>query len=324
MSVTRKNILTDTAARDAYINGVKLLKAEDSGFTTTDFGIPGPSRSISTYDLFVVWHYQAMNQLTPPGNAAGRNRAHRGPVFLPWHRVMLILLEANLQRVLSDATFGLPYWDWATDGELSDPAQPTAPIWGNAVMGGSGNPVATGPFAFNAADPNSFRVRIEINFANALRSTNRGLRRSLAATPPAGVQTLPKIAEVSAALTLTPYDDVNWDAWSAGFRNRAEGWDNPAGGPGLHNRVHVFIGGDMSPSTSPNDPVFYLNHCNVDRIWEGWLSRNGLVYLPNMSAGTFLTGHRINDPIASPLASTMSTPGQVLDVSTIYTYDLLP
>ena len=31
----------------------------------------------------------------------------------------------------------------------------------------------------------------------------------------------------------------------------------------------------MAPATSPNDPVFYLNHCNVDRIWEAWLVNQG-------------------------------------------------
>ena len=80
----------------------------------------------------------------------------------------------------------------------------------------------------------------------------------------------------------------------------------------------------MSPSTSPNDPVFYLNHCNVDRIWEAWLTRHGRTYLPDMSAGPDLKGHRINDPIASPLSGTTATPGSVLDVAANYAYDALP
>ncbi|MGH8653122.1 MAG: tyrosinase family protein [Gammaproteobacteria bacterium] len=69
------------------------------------------------------------------------------------------------------------------------------------------------------------------------------------------------------------YDIAPWGVTSGGFRNLLEGWQNNARitPPSLHNRVHVFVGGDMSPSTSPNDPVFYLNHCNVDRIWEAWM-----------------------------------------------------
>ena len=121
-SVTRPNVVTNAAARAKYANGVKLLKAEFSGPTTTSLGIPGPSAKVSTYDLFIVWHHVAMSTLTP-ATQNDRNAAHRGPVFLPWHRFMLRQLELNFQRVLSDATFGLPYWDWAADGQLSAAAR---------------------------------------------------------------------------------------------------------------------------------------------------------------------------------------------------------
>jgi tyrosinase len=325
MSAVRRNILSSTAARDSFISGVKLLKKEDSGAKTNDFGIPGTVLPISTYDLFVIWHHLSMSRLTPAGNPAGRNAAHRGPVFPAWHRVMLLLLEANLQRVLPDPMFGLPYWDWAADGDLPQASQPNASLWGLGYMGGTGSPVSDGPFAFHAADPDSWRVRIEISPLGQMRSTNRGLRRRLAAPPPAGLATLPTSPYQATALGITTYDTIDWDADSAGFRNQLEGWiGGPPDGPGLHNRVHVWVGGDMSPSTSPNDPVFYLNHCNVDRLWESWLSKNGRVYVPDMTAGADLLGHRIDDPIASPLSSDTATPGSVLDVSANYTYDLLP
>ncbi|KAL3896402.1 MAG: hypothetical protein SGCHY_004097, partial [Lobulomycetales sp.] len=36
----------------------------------------------------------------------------------------------------------------------------------------------------------------------------------------------------------------------------------------LHAGVHVGIGGDMSElRNASNDPLFYLLHSNVDRIW---------------------------------------------------------
>jgi tyrosinase len=50
----RSNILNSTAARDKYIQGVKLLKKEFTGPTTASLGIAGPSQQVSTYDLFVV------------------------------------------------------------------------------------------------------------------------------------------------------------------------------------------------------------------------------------------------------------------------------
>lgn len=321
MAVIRRNILKSSSARNGFTQGVKLLKAEASGRTTADFGIPGSARSVSTYDLFVIWHHNAMMAGTPPGNSSGRNAAHRGPVFCPWHRVMLMLLEQNLQRVLSDTTFGLPYWDWASDGDKPAAKQKKSAVWKASCMGGEGDPVATGPFAFSNSDSGSWRVRVESDISGDLVSTNRGLRRSFAQDAPR----LPNSAHVTSALALSDFDGPNWSADAPGFRNRLEGWsaDSVASPPWLHNLVHVWVGGDMAPASSPNDPVFYLNHCNVDRIWERWLQKYGRTYVPAQNVGAALKGHRIDDPIASPLGGS-ATPRQVLDMSSIYAYDVLP
>lgn len=320
MAVLRRNILNDNTVRDSFINGVKALKAEATGRTTADFNIAGPPQPVSTYDVFVVWHFQAMMTMTPPNNPSQRNAAHRGPVFPPWHRVMLLTLERNLQRVLGDPGFGLPYWDWAADGALPPAQQRASALWRADCLGGSGSPVRTGPFAFRAADPTSWRVRVTQVSNSSLAAVDRGLQRSLARD----VATLPTPQHVSDARALTPYDAPPWGVGSGGFRNRLEGWTSSPGasGPALHNRVHVFVGGDMSPATSPNDPVFYLNHCNVDRLWESWMQAHGRRYLPDMAAGNDLRGHRIDDSIVSPFGAN-ATPRQVLDVRSIYTYESL-
>jgi len=318
MAAVRRNILNNATARQQYIQGVKLLKQEFPGPTTSDFGIAGPARQVSTYDLFVVWHHVAMFTFTPPSQG-DRNAAHRGPVFLPWHRFMLILLELNLQRVLNDEDFGLPYWDWAADGERSPDQQVASPVWGNQCMGGQGNPVVTGPFAFNAADANSWRVRVDADVNGQLRATNRGLRRAFAQS----ISTLPRKPQVERALNRSTYDLPPWSTDSLGLRNRLEGWRPFNTAPGLHNRVHVWVGGDMLPSSSPNDPVFYLNHCNVDRIWAAWSPRSGgSVYAPDQTEPNTLRGHRIDDEM-NALLSDPVTPRQMLDVDDFYTYDTL-
>ncbi|GAA1949724.1 tyrosinase family protein [Agromyces allii] len=47
-----------------------------------------------------------------------------------------------------------------------------------------------------------------------------------------------------------------------------------------HNYVHMAIGGVMrSPSTAGRDPVFWLHHANIDRLWEVWLSLEGSIRL---------------------------------------------
>lgn len=38
-----------------------------------------------------------------------------------------------------------------------------------------------------------------------------------------------------------------------------------------HNSVHVITGGKMADiNTAPLDPLFWLHHCNVDRVWATW------------------------------------------------------
>jgi tyrosinase len=137
----------------------------------------------------------------------------------------------------------------------------------------------------------------------------------------AGIAGLPTKAQTTAAVAMSPYDAPPWNVSSSGFRNRAEGWQG-ADAPALHNRVHVWIGGDMSPSTSPNDPVFYLNHCNVDRIWERWMTDHGRLYLPDDTAPASLKGHRLHDQLAALVSAPMQ-PADTLDMTAIDQYDSL-
>jgi tyrosinase len=313
MAAVRRNIGTSAAARTAFVNGVLAMKGEFLGPTTADFGLPGPAQQVSTYDLFVIWHNLAMFRMTPPGQS-DRNSAHSGPVFLPWHRLMLLLFELQLQRLLGDANVGLPYWDWAADGDLPPAQQPAAPLWRATGIGGNGSPIADGPFR-----PSQFRVRVESGPFGELRTANRGLNRDLARD----AASLPTSVHVDEALAQTSYDASPWNRSTLRFRNRAEGW-RPLPAPRLHNRVHVWVGGDMGPATSPNDPVFYLNHCNVDRIWEAWMVRHGRSYSPPQSASSTLAGHRLNDPMYSVLIAQQVTPAQVLDISAFYSYDQVP
>jgi tyrosinase len=297
----RRNILASTATtvRDQYIKGVKLLKMEVQ-----------TGQTLSTYDRYVLWHVRAMSTLTPANNPGGRNAAHMGPVFLPWHRMFLNRLQADLQRVLTDPGFALPYWDWA-----SDSASPmTSGLWNNAVMGPSGtgpdSTVTIGPFRST-----EWKVRVGYNSSgDFVTNLNRGLVRTL------GVQdsTLPTRAQVKTVLGITTYDSSPWDGSSSvSFRNHLEGW----AGPNLHNRVHVFVGGDMMQTFSPNDPLFFLHHCNVDRIWAFWQTLHPNTYAPLTGAAS-LNGHRFNDTMF-PLNNTdpITRPRDVLSLPVGITYD---
>ena len=39
---------------------------------------------------------------------------------------------------------------------------------------------------------------------------------------------------------------------------------------GPHNGVHANLLGDMGNFMSPLDPIFWMHHCNIDRIWASW------------------------------------------------------
>ncbi|MEA3060383.1 MAG: tyrosinase [Sphingomonadales bacterium] len=306
MTNTRTNILKDGTARDKYVRGVMLLKGE----------IANASQHTSTWDAFVIWHQRTMMKMTPPTQMS-RNAAHRGPVFLPWHRFMLIALERQFQRVLNDPAFALPYWAWNLDGDKTAAQQLASPLWKANCLGGSGNPVTTGPFAFNAADPHCFRVRVAANSSGQMVLVNRGLRRTLGQD----TDTLPTTPQAKAAVSLAAYDEPGWDTSSDDtFRNVCEGWQ--PNGPGLHNRVHVWVGGDMAPGTSPNDPVFYLNHCNADRMWAAWQRKHpNAPYLPGDGEPADLTGHRLSDRLSSMFSGTPPRIKDMLDVSAVYKYD---
>lgn len=54
------------------------------------------------------------------------------------------------------------------------------------------------------------------------------------------------------------------------FQKLLNAGDTP-GIPGLHRSGHLSIGGEASDFfSSPGDPVFYLHHAQIDRLWTLW------------------------------------------------------
>ena len=43
---------------------------------------------------------------------------------------------------------------------------------------------------------------------------------------------------------------------------------------GIHDSVHVWVGGTMGfISTAPADPLFWMHHANIDRLWWQWQTK---------------------------------------------------
>ncbi len=289
----RYNILTNEGARENFIEGCRRLKAEPL------------SNGLGTYDYFPWWHHRAMMVETPSGNMWGRNAAHQGPVFGPWHRLLLLVFEFQMRRVLQEDNFRLPYWNWGADAGA--PFQ--SPVWSAEILGGSGTPVTSGPFRQGGG----WTVQLTQNGnSNDLVRVDRGLRRNFGQF----ASDLPANPEVRGYIANNPvYATFPWadTPQTEGFRIDLE--------IPLHNTIHRWVSGDMMTTTSPNDPVFFLHHANIDRIWSAWQTEHpNSPYVPDQSASTDLLMHRIDDRMHSFLQQEV-TPRMMLDHSPYYQYD---
>ncbi|WP_149179681.1 tyrosinase MelC2 [Streptomyces sp. TRM49041] len=242
------------------------------------------------YDPFVHTHNEFIMSDTDYGDRVG----HRSPSFLPWHRRFLLEFEQALQAV--DPDVALPYWDWTAD------RTPASSLWAPDFLGGTGRSrdgrVLDGPFARSAG---GWTIGVRVDGRDFLRRSLGG-----------GGRSLPTRAEVDTVLAMETYDAPPWNSASDGFRNHLEGWR----GINLHNRVHVWVGGQMATGVSPNDPVFWLHHAFVDKLWAEWQARHPRsTYLPTGPTRNVVD---LNKPMR-PWNDV--TPADLLDHTRFYTFD---
>lgn len=257
----RKNAATLTEEEiSRFVNAVKVLK---STINPARDGTP-----ISIYDQFVATHlgsFDVAGRLDPNGLTFA-NPGHIGNAFLPWHRELLHQFEQMLQVV--DPTVTIPYWDY------SDRSATQNIIYQNSFMGPNG----TTNFAvmsgfFSAASGWLQRKDLSAKTWVGKSTETQPLTRRLRAW-----DNLPTTTQVNDTLAKTTYKD---------FCSSLERT--------LHNNLHVWGGGSIAlVGTSPNDPMFWLLHGNVDRLWAQWQVNGhwGNDWYPATSS-TY--GHGLND-----------------------------
>ncbi|KAK5991853.1 Tyrosinase ustQ [Cladobotryum mycophilum] len=179
---------------------------------------------------------------------------HRSACFLPWHRHVLSVIETIL-RDRCDYQGLIPYWDWSIDWmDLANSS-----IWDSTTgFGGDGDPnspetvgegrcVTDGPF--------SDLRPIIYNHTLVTHCLSRGFRDGDINGRLSGTKFRPE--NIGDILRQQNYPD---------FLLRLE--------RDLHNTLHTSINGDFKAMTAANDPLFFLHHVNLDRIWWRWQQEN--------------------------------------------------
>jgi tyrosinase len=92
---------------------------------------------------------------------------------------------------------------------------------------------------------------------------------------------LPTRALVNQVLGLTPFTP---------FQSNLEA---------IHGNVHNAVGGDMQTAHSPSDPLFFLHHANVDRLWAKWEQTPKAADPPNASASLKPRGKIISGKVSA-------------------------
>lgn len=209
---------------------------------------------------------------------------HNNGAFLPWHRGFVLQVENHLRLYESSVT--IPYLDWASEPRIIESS-----IWGNEEHQFSGSGAANtrcvteGPFGSNEFQGPT------ISHSGYLKTDGRCLQRRITGGTAAN---WPHIEDdlINRYPLPTHYDS---------FRNRLEH------GPGLHDSVHCIVGGTMCSSASANDPIFFLHHAMVDKIWNDWQSQSP----EHRDAYTGTTGRNAIMPASS------YTPEEMLDLNNL-------
>jgi hypothetical protein len=184
-----------------------------------------------------------------PGTAAHPlfNQCQHGSFFfLSWHRMYLYFFERILRAAAGDPSLTLPYWDYSCATQGAVPAAyrlPADPVANSLYVAQREDAYNQGESlsVFDVTNSGAFQY---YNFFSATGS-NLSFGGQLLAAPPSSID-----AQFYGQLEAQP-----------------------------HNTIHTQIGGSQgfmsAHVTAARDPVFFLHHANIDRLWKRWLDQGG-------------------------------------------------
>lgn len=157
--------------------------------------------------------------------------------FLPWHRLFLVLYEELLQEVNSD--IAQPYWHSTFDSQSPE----DSPIFAIDAFGGNGK----GPKS--CVKDGTFSGMQVIYPERGCLSRDFDLNE----TP-----TFPGTGYINSKMTRSKTFEQMHEFVEAR----------------VHADPHNFVGGNLRSMYSPNDPIFFLHHGYIDKLWADWQKKH--------------------------------------------------
>lgn len=181
-------------------------------------------------------------------------QVHGSWLFFPWHRMMLYFHERILGSLIGDDTFTLPYWPWDIPEGMEIPALYMNQPFFDAERDISHFPPRKVDLNFNDVE-HGFQDEQQIDYNMAVMYTQM----------------------VSAAKKTELFMGCNLTAGQEGYCH-VHGTLELA----PHNTMHTWVGSSLNPRredmgvfySAARDPIFYVHHSNIDRLWEVWRQLN--------------------------------------------------
>jgi tyrosinase len=192
---------------------------------------------------------------------------HQTWYFLPWHRGYLAAFEAivldAIVKLGGPADWALPYWNYSDRSNHNALKLPAA-FHEKNLPSGQPNPL----FVARRYGDGTGKV--------VLQPPDVALRAPMLEPHFAGSSTTG--ASTGFGGPHTRFQHSSRDGSGNGVLERQP-----------HNQIHVLVGGQIAhsdgsdprnlglmtnPDTAALDPIFWLHHANIDRLWEVWLKRS--------------------------------------------------